>query len=39
MKNAARDRGIAVEINWLIELCKASEKALEFMSYQIQEAK
>ena len=39
MKNAARDRGISTEINWLSELNKASEKALEFMSYQIKEAK
>lgn len=39
MKAAARDRGIAIEINWLIELNKASEKTLEFMSYQIKEAK
>ncbi len=39
MKNAAKDRGIATEINWLIELNKASEKTLEFMSYQIKEVK
>lgn len=39
VKNAARDRGISIEINWLIEINKASEKALEFMSYQIKEAK
>lgn len=39
MKSAAKDRGIAIEINWLIELNKASEKTLEFMSYQIKEAK
>jgi len=39
IKNAARDRGISTEINWLIEINKASEKVLEFMSYQIKEAK
>jgi hypothetical protein len=39
VKNAARDRGISTEINWLIEINKASEKVLEFMSYQIKEAK
>lgn len=39
MKNAARDRGISTEINWLSELNKVSEKTLEFMSYQIKEAK
>lgn len=39
IKNAARDRGISTEISWLTELNKASEKVLEFMSYQIQEAK
>ncbi len=39
MKIAAKDRGITMEINWLIELNKASEKTLEFMSYQIKEAK
>lgn len=39
MKKAAKDRRIASEINWLMELNKASEKTLEFMSYQIKEAK
>lgn len=39
IKNAARDRGISTEISWLIELSKASEKVLEFMSYQIKEMK
>lgn len=37
IKDAARDRGISNEINWLLELNKASEKTLEFMSYQIKE--
>ncbi len=39
MKAAAKDRGVSVEINWLIEMNKASEKTIEFMSYQIKEAK
>jgi len=39
VKSAARDRGISTEINWLIEINKASKKVLEFMSYQIKEAK
>lgn len=39
MKAAAKDRGITVEINWLIELNKASKKAIEFMNYQLKEAK
>ena len=39
MKAAAKDRGITVEINWLIELNKASKKAIEFMGYQLEEAK
>ena len=38
IKNAARDRGVSTEINWLLELNKASEKVLEFMDYQIKEA-
>lgn len=38
IKNAARDRRISTEINWLLELKKASEKVLEFMDYQIKEA-
>jgi hypothetical protein len=39
MKMAAKDRGITTEINWLIGLSKASEKALEFMRYQIEVAR
>jgi hypothetical protein len=39
VKNAAKDRGISTEVNWLMELNRASEKALEFMRYQIREAK
>lgn len=39
MKAAAKDRGIAIEINWLIEMNNVSEKTIEFMSYQIKEAK
>jgi hypothetical protein len=39
MKAAAKDRGISTEINWLIEINKASEKTIEFMSYQIKEVK
>lgn len=39
IKAAAKDRGISVEINWLIELNKVSEKTIEFMSFQIKEAK
>jgi len=38
MKHSARDRGIATELNWLMELGKATEKTKEFMSYQIKEA-
>ena len=37
MKKAGRDRGIATEMNWLLELKKASRKTIEFMAYQIQE--
>ena len=39
MKAASKDRGISVEIKWLIEMNKASEKSIEFMGYQIKEAK
>ena len=39
MKAAAKDRGVSVEIIWLIEMNKASEKTIEFMSYQIKEVK
>jgi len=38
MKTSARDRGVSTEINWMIEINKASEKVLEFMYYQIKEA-
>ena len=34
MKESAKDRGISTEINWLMELSKLPEKALEFMTYQ-----
>lgn len=34
-KDAARDRGIIIEINWLMELNRASDKVKEFMSYQM----
>lgn len=39
MKTAAKDRGIVTEIKWLMELKKVSGKTLDFMSYQIKEAK
>jgi hypothetical protein len=39
LKIAAHDRGIMTDINWLIEIDKASEKTLQFMSYQIKEVK
>ena len=39
MKNGAKDRVISNEINWLTELNKASKKVLEFMNYQIEEAR
>ncbi len=35
LKDAARDRGIITEVNWLMEINKASDKVLEFMSYQM----
>lgn len=35
LKNAARDRGIITEINWLMEINKAPNKVLEFMNYQM----
>jgi len=38
MKYAARDRGISTEINFLMNLSKTTEKALEFMGHQIKEA-
>lgn len=38
MKKAAKDRGISIEINWLLELKKVSKKTAEFMAYQIKEA-
>jgi len=34
MKESAKDRGISTEINWLMELPKFPEKALEFVKYQ-----
>lgn len=37
LKHAAKDRGIAREIIWLIDLDKVSAKSLEFMSHQIKE--
>ncbi len=39
IKDAAKDRGITVEVNWLIELDKASKTVLEFMQYQIERVK
>lgn len=39
IKNAAKERGIITEIKWLIQLKKMSRKTLEFMEYQIEEAK
>lgn len=39
IKDAARDRGISTEINWLLEINKAPEKVLEFMICQIKEVK
>jgi len=37
MKKSAKDRGIATEINWLLELGKVSKKTIEFMAYQMRE--
>ena len=37
-KAAAKDRGIAAEINWLIQINKAPKKTLEFMLEQMKEA-
>lgn len=37
MKISAKDRGIAREISWLIELNRLPEKTLEFMRYQLKE--
>lgn len=39
MKQSAKDRGVATEINWLLELRGFNPRVLEFMSYQIEEAK
>ncbi|MDD2401878.1 MAG: hypothetical protein PHD60_06730 [Clostridia bacterium] len=39
MKQSAKDRGLVTEINWLLELREANPIVLEFMSYQIKEAK
>jgi hypothetical protein len=35
LKRAAKDRRIMIEINWLIEMSRATERTLEFMSYQM----
>jgi hypothetical protein len=35
--NAAKDRGINDEINWLVKINKLPDKTLEFMRYQIKE--
>lgn len=37
-KTAAKDRGVAAEINWLIHMNKVPKKSLEFMSAQMKEA-
>jgi len=37
VKKAAKDRGITTEINWLIDLAKTTDRAKEFMGYQIKE--
>ena len=37
VKNAAKDRGLSTEINWVMGLSKTPEKAREFMGYQIRE--
>ena len=37
LKNAARDRGIKTELNWLVELNRIPDKALEFIDAQIKE--
>ena len=39
MKQSAKDRSLITEINWLLELRGINPKALEFMSYQIKEAR
>jgi len=39
MIGAARDRGISSEISWLLDMNKTSERAREFMSHQIREAR
>ena len=35
MKRAAKERGVSIEISWLMEIDRASEKTLEFMSHQM----
>ena len=35
MKKAARDRGIATEIDWILDLNKMTQKAKEFFEYQL----
>ena len=37
MKQAAKDRGISAEINWLLSLGDLKPRVLEFMRYQIME--
>jgi hypothetical protein len=37
MKKAAKDRGIATEINWMLELNKMTPKAKEVFEYQLKE--
>jgi hypothetical protein len=39
MLNAAKDRGITSEIKWLVDLDTFTSEALEFMSYQVKEAR
>ncbi len=39
MKKSAKDRGIVTEINWLLELNKASKKSIEFMDYQMRKSR
>jgi len=35
MKKAARDRGIATEIDWILDLNKMTQKTKEFFEYQL----
>ena len=39
MQKSAKDRGLVTEINWLLELKEMNPKVLEFMNYQLKEAK